>query len=87
MNDDEYKPQSARGSADPYAKKDDPEPTNIVFLSSPLLLPPPDLSTDEEKGYVKGWKSSISLINKKRPKAVVVCGKLDSTPKLSLIHI
>ena len=81
MNDDEHKPQSARGSADPYAKKDDPEPTNIVFLSSPLLLPPSDMSPDEQKGYVKGWKSSISLINKKRPKAVVVCGKLDSTPK------
>ena len=82
MNDDEYKPQSARGSADPYAKKDDPEPTNVVFLSSPLLLPSSDLSPDEEKQYVKGWKSTISQINKRRPKAVVVCGRLDSTPKV-----
>eukprot|EP00980_Cylindrotheca_fusiformis_P005339 scaffold1138_cov128-Cylindrotheca_fusiformis.AAC.21 len=82
MNDDEYKPQSARGSADPYAKKDDPEPTNLAFISSPLLSPPSDgFLPDEEKRHVKAWKSCVATINKTRPKAVIVCGNLDSNPK------
>jgi len=83
MNDDEYKPQSARGSQDPYAKKDDPVPTPLAFLSSPLLLSPPtDRSEDEIKKLIKGWKNSISHINKTRPKAVIVSGKLNSSPKI-----
>mmetsp|Transcript_10498 Transcript_10498/g.25354 ORF Transcript_10498/g.25354 Transcript_10498/m.25354 type:complete len:802 (-) Transcript_10498:28-2433(-) len=83
MNDDEYKPQSARGSADPYAKKDDPVPTPLAFLSSPLLLSTStDRSEEEEKKLIKGWKTSISHINKTRPKAVIVCGQLDSSPKI-----
>jgi serine/threonine protein kinase len=82
MNDDECKPQSARGSADPYAKKDEPEATNLVYVSSPLLLPPPSgFPPEEEKQHNKGWKSCVAMINKRRPKAVVVCGKLDSNPK------
>jgi serine/threonine protein kinase len=82
MNDDEYKPQSARGSEDPYAKKDDPEPTNLVFLSSPLLLPSStNTAPDVQKQYNKGWKSCISQINKKRPKAVIVGGNIYSSPK------
>jgi serine/threonine protein kinase len=78
MNDDEYKPQSARGSADPYAKKDELESTKIVFLSNPMLLLPQqqqEISPEQEKRFLKGWKNSIAEINKKRPKAVVVCGQ------------
>jgi len=83
MNDDEFKPQSARGSQDPYAKKDDPVPTRLAFLSSRLLLSlPADQSEDEIKNLIKGWKSSISHINKTRPKAVIVSGKLNSSPKV-----
>jgi serine/threonine protein kinase len=79
MNDDEYKPQSQRGSADPYAKKVDPEPTQVVVLSNPLLLLDTTTTTkeqrtpEEEKDCLKGWKRCIAHINKQRPKAVVVC--------------
>lgn len=83
MIDDQYKPQSARGSADPYAKKDDPLPTPLAFLSSPLLLSvSTERSEEEEKKLIKGWKTSISHINKTRPKGVIVCGQLDSSPKI-----
>jgi len=83
MTNDEYKPQSARGSADPYAKKDDPVPTPLAFLSSPLLLSTStERSQEEEKILIKGWKTSISHINKTRPKAVIVCGELHSSPKI-----
>lgn len=77
MNDDEYKPLSHRGSQDPYAKKDDPEPTKIVILSNPYLLRrhQAGLTTpEEEKNWLKGWKNCIAHINKQRPKLVVACG-------------
>ena len=77
MNDDEYKPQSARGSADPYAKKDAPQPTKLVILSSPLFLGPVE---DEslQKRYIKGLKACIAQINKTRPKAVIVLGHISA---------
>lgn len=75
MNDDEYKPLTGRGSQDPYATKIEPEPTKIVVLSNPILMGLDGVSPEDEKRYLKGWKSCIAVINKKRPKAVVVCAK------------
>jgi len=75
MNDDEYKPLTGRGSADPYATKIEPEPTKIVMLTNPILVGEP-VTPEQEKQYLKGWKNSIAAINKKRPKAVIVCGKV-----------
>jgi len=73
MNDDEYKPQSQRGSQDPYAKKEDPEPTRIAMLRNPWLTVTAESTPEQEKTWLKGWKNSIAHINKQRPKAVVVC--------------
>ena len=75
MNDDEYKPLTARGSEDPYATKIEPEPTKIVMLTNPILLNDKDLTSEQEKQYLKGWKKCIAVINKKRPKAVIVCAQ------------
>ena len=72
MNDDEYKPLTARGSEDPYATKIEPEPTKIVVLTNPMLFGDQDLTPEQEKRYLKGWKNCIAAINKKRPKAVIV---------------
>jgi hypothetical protein len=79
MNDDEYKPLSGRGSQDPYASNIEPEPTKIVMLTNPILMGGDNITREEEKHYLKGWKSCIATINKKRPKAVVVCGKFIPT--------
>mmetsp|Transcript_8292 Transcript_8292/g.16077 ORF Transcript_8292/g.16077 Transcript_8292/m.16077 type:complete len:925 (+) Transcript_8292:81-2855(+) len=76
MNDNEYKPLTGRGSADPYATKIEPEPTKIVVLTNPMLLGGKDITPEQEKRYLKGWKNCISIINKKRPKAVIVCAKV-----------
>jgi len=76
MNDDEYKPLTARGSEDPYATKIEPEPTKIVMLTNPMLLSEKNLTPEQEKQYLKGWKNCIAVINKKRPKAVIVCGQV-----------
>jgi serine/threonine protein kinase len=78
MNDDEGKPQSARGSADPYAKKDELEPTKLVHLTNPLLLSGEEGEMDEEmhKKFIKGWKKCIATINRARPKLVVTSGKV-----------
>jgi serine/threonine protein kinase len=78
MNDDEYKPQSQRGSQDPYATKEDPVPTKIAILRNPWLTAAhqdenSSRTPEQEKSWLKGWKSSIACINKQRPKAVVVC--------------
>ena len=75
MNDDEYKPLTGRGSDDPYATKIEPEPTKIVMLTNPILLGGEDITPEQEKLYLKGWKNCIAVINKKRPKAVIVCAK------------
>ena len=75
MNDDEYKPLSGRGSQDPYATKIEPEPTKIVMLTNPMLMGGEGVTPEQEKLYLKGWKNSIAVINKKRPKAVIVCAK------------
>jgi hypothetical protein len=75
MNDDEYKPLSGRGSQDPYATKIEPEPTKIVMLTNPMLMGGEGVTPEQEKLYLKGWKNSIAIINKKRPKAVIVCAK------------
>jgi hypothetical protein len=75
MNDDEYKPLSGRGSQDPYATKLEPEPTKIAMLTNPILMGLDGISSEDEKKYLKGWKNCIAVINKQRPKAVVVCGK------------
>ncbi|KAG7368734.1 serine/threonine protein kinase [Nitzschia inconspicua] len=75
MNDDEYKPMSGRGSQDPYATKIEPEPTKIVMLTNPILMGDENVSPEDEKRYLKGWKNCIATINKKRPKAVVICAK------------
>ncbi len=75
MNDDEYKPLTARGSEDPYATKIEPEPTKIVVLTNPMLMGNTNLTPEQEKLHLKGWKNCISAINKKRPKAVIVCAK------------
>jgi len=76
MNDNEYKPLTGRGSEDPYATKIEPEPTKIVVLTNPMLLGGDSVTPEQEKQYLKGWKNSISVINKKRPKAVIVCAKV-----------
>lgn len=76
MNDDEYKPLTARGSDDPYATKIEPEPTKIVMLTNPMLLGETKPTPEQEKQYLKGWKNSIAIINKKRPKAVIVCAQV-----------
>eukprot|EP00536_Pseudo-nitzschia_multiseries_P010447 jgi/Psemu1/319858/estExt_fgenesh1_pm.C_3190002 len=76
MNDDEYKPLTGRGSEDPYATKIEPEPTKIVVLTNPMLLGGDSITPGQEKLYLKGWKNCISVINKKRPKAVVVCARV-----------
>jgi len=79
MNDDEYKPLTARGSQDPYATKIVPEPTKIVMLTNPMLYLGTDggaVSPEDEKRYLKGWKNCIAEINKSRPKAVIVCAKI-----------
>lgn len=76
MNDDEYKPLTGRGSEDPYATKIEPEPTKIVMLTNPMLLNEKDLTPEQEKQYLKGWKNCIAVINKKRPKAVIVCAQV-----------
>ncbi len=73
MNDDEYKPQSQRGSQDPYAKKEEPEPTKIFVLRNPWLVETSETTLEQETIWLKGWKRSIAQINKQRPKAVVVC--------------
>lgn len=75
MNDDEYKPLTARGSEDPYATKIEPEPTKIVVLTNPMLLGKTDFTPEQEKACLKGWKNCIAEINKKRPKAVIVCAQ------------
>jgi serine/threonine protein kinase len=77
MVDDEFKIPSHRGSEDPYATKDKLlEPTTkIVVISNPLLLATSLLSPEDEKLYIQQWKQCISAINKKRPKAVIVCGQ------------
>eukprot|EP00934_Nitzschia_sp_Nitz4_P007204 Nitzschia sp. Nitz4//scaffold47_size129522//100548//103188//NITZ4_003566-RA/size129522-snap-gene-0.188-mRNA-1//1//CDS//3329552845//7194//frame0 len=82
MNDDEYKPQSNRGSEDPYAKKVEPEPTRLAILRNPRLCKGKgeEGTPEQEKAWLKGWKNSIAHINKQRPKAVVVSAK-DLTPK------
>ena len=79
MNDDEGKPPSARGSADPYAKKDELEVTKIVHLTNPLLLVTDDGTNENDseesrKLHLKGWKKCIASINRSRPKLVVVSG-------------
>ena len=76
MNDDEYKPMTARGSEDPYATKLEPEPTKIVVLTNPMLLGKMDITPEQEKQYLRGWKNCIAAINKKRPKAVIVCAQV-----------
>jgi hypothetical protein len=76
MNDNEYKPLTARGSEDPYATKIEPEPTKIVMLTNPMLLRGKDVTPEQEKRYLKGWKNCIAVINKKRPKAVIVCAQV-----------
>jgi hypothetical protein len=73
--DDEDKPLSGRGSQDPYATKREPEPTKIAMLTNPILMGLDGISSEDEKKYLKGWKNCTAVINKKRPKAVVVCGK------------
>mmetsp|Transcript_4567 Transcript_4567/g.11765 ORF Transcript_4567/g.11765 Transcript_4567/m.11765 type:complete len:810 (-) Transcript_4567:1646-4075(-) len=75
MNDDEYKPLTARGSEDPYATKIEPEPTKFVMLTNPMLINDKSLSPEQEKQYLKGLKKCIAVINKKRPKAVIVCAQ------------
>jgi hypothetical protein len=82
MNDDEGKPPSARGSADPYAKKDELETTKIVHLTNPLLLVTDDSGGGEDseasrKLLLKGWKKCIASINRSRPKLVVVSGVMN----------
>jgi 3-phosphoinositide dependent protein kinase-1 len=72
MTDDEYKPPSARGSADPYAKKEPPTPTHMVVLSNPLFVKDHGLSGEEEKRQFQGLKACIAAINKQRPKVVIV---------------
>jgi len=74
MNDDEYKPLTGRGSQDPYATKIEPEPTKIVMLTNPILSGK-TVTPEEENRFLKGWKKCIAAINKKRPKAVVICAK------------
>ena len=85
MNDDEYKPSSARGSADPYAKKDDPVPTKICILYNPLLYYGEKDERDDKgaefKNYLKGFKQCVATINKQRPKAVVVLSNGRIHPK------
>mmetsp|Transcript_23837 Transcript_23837/g.53083 ORF Transcript_23837/g.53083 Transcript_23837/m.53083 type:complete len:441 (-) Transcript_23837:710-2032(-) len=76
MNDDEYKPLTGRGSEDPYATKIEPEPTQIVVLTNPMLHGGKEVTPEQEKRYLKGWKNCIAVINKKRPKAVVVCARV-----------
>jgi hypothetical protein len=66
MNDGEYKPLTGRGSEDPYATKIEPEPTNIVMLTNPMLLSETNFTPEQEKQCLKGWKNSIAVINKKR---------------------
>lgn len=73
MNDDEYKPQSQRGSQDPYAKKEEPERTRVAILRNPWLIGKEGTTQEQEKIWLKEWKNSIAHINKRRPKAVVVC--------------
>ena len=84
MNDNEYKPLTARGNEDPYAKKDDPVPMIMVHVTNPLLLPPKEgdgsavaaVDDDTRKKYLKGWKKCIASINRSRPKLVVVSGNI-----------
>lgn len=73
MNDDEYKPQSQRGSQDPYAKKDEPEPVRLALLRNPWLTTTADLTPETEKTWLKGWRNAIAHVNKLRPRAVVAC--------------
>ena len=73
MNDDEYKPQTQRGSQDPYAKKEKPQPTNVFILRNPRLVDGQETTDDENKSWLKGWKNSIAVVNKQRPKIVVAC--------------
>jgi len=75
MNDDEYKPLTGRGSQDPYADKIEPEPTKMVMITNPMLSGE-SFTPEQEKQHLKGWKNCIATINKKRPKAVIVCGKV-----------
>jgi serine/threonine protein kinase len=85
MTDDEYRPQSQRGSADPYAKKDKPEATQMVVLSNPLLVlrrNVPPLSEEEEKKAFTGLKACIAAINKQRPKVVIVPAQQTLLPKV-----
>ena len=83
MNDNEYKPLTARGNEDPYAKKDDPVPMIMVHMTNPLLLPMKEegdgataVDDDTRKKYLKGWKKCIASINRSRPKLVVVSGNI-----------
>lgn len=85
MNDDEFKLQSQRGSEDPYAVKEDPDPTKVVILRNPGLCrraaDGDSPSPEQEKTWLKGWKNSIAHINKVRPKVVVAVGAQAFPPK------
>lgn len=82
MNDEEYKIVSQRGSEDPYAVKVEPDPTKVVILRNPFLgggggegettTVEKEKQEANEKRWFKGLKNSIALINKTRPKAVVI---------------
>jgi hypothetical protein len=87
MNDDEGKPQSARGNADPYAKKDELEATKIVHLTNPLLTGEEPDSEESRKLFLKGWKKSIAMINRSRPKLVVTSGVMNEKCRKFLARI
>jgi serine/threonine protein kinase len=87
MNDDEGKPQSARGSADPYAKKDELEATKIVYLTNPLLTGEEPDSEESRKLFLKGWKKCIASINRSRPKLVVTSGVMNGKCRKFLARI
>jgi hypothetical protein len=87
MNDDEGKPQSARGSADPYAKKDELEVSKIVHLTNPLLTGEEPDSEESRKAFLKGWKKCIASINRSRPKLVVTSGVMNEKCRKFLARI
>jgi serine/threonine protein kinase len=72
MNDDGYKPPKAAMN-DPYSKPVEDSTIEFVHVTSPLLndVPP---SEAVQKEWVKLLKKCVSVINRTRPRLVVVTG-------------